>query len=229
MLRIFCGVGQDLSLRSGERKDPLNVRAQQVRLRIRDLRPGDWPEVAEIFEAGIRTRNATFETVVPAWEEWNAGHLARPRLVAVEGGDSAVVGWAALAPVSARACYAGVAEDSVYVARGRQGRGVGRTLLERLVRDAEAAGLWTIQTSIFPENRASLAVHLRCGFRIVGIRERIARLDGAWRDSLLLERRAGAVPSQTPTHPGNETSRVAAAGAQDCADFAPISGSAGTA
>jgi L-amino acid N-acyltransferase YncA len=198
-------------------------------IEIRDLRPGDWPEVAEIFEAGIRTRNATFETAVPAWEEWDAAHLARPRLAAVEDGSGAVVGWAALAPVSARACYAGVAEDSVYVARGRQGRGVGRALLERLVSDGEAAGLWTIQTSIFPENRASLALHLRCGFRVVGIRERIARLDGVWRDTLLLERRAGAVPSQTPAHPGTETSRVAAAGARDCADFAPISGSTGAA
>jgi L-amino acid N-acyltransferase YncA len=192
---------------------------------IRDLRPGDWPEVAEIFEAGILTRNATFETVVPAWEEWDAAHLPRPRLVAVEGGGGggAIVGWAALAPVSARACYAGVAEDNVYVAGRQQGRGVGRALLERLVRDGEADGLWTIQTSIFPENRASLALHLRCGFRVVGVRERIARLDGVWRDTLLLERRAGAVPSQTPTHPGYETSRVAAAGARNCADSAPIS------
>jgi L-amino acid N-acyltransferase YncA len=190
---------------------------------IRGLRPGDWPEVAEIFEEGIRTRNATFETVVPAWKEWDAAHLPSHRLVGVEGG--AVVGWAALAPASAsaRACYAGVAEDSVYVACERQGRGVGRALLERLVRDAEAAGLWTIQTSIFPENRASLALHLRCGFRVVGVRERIARLDGAWRDTLLLERRAGAAPSRTPTHPGYETSRVAADDARDRADSASIS------
>jgi L-amino acid N-acyltransferase YncA len=191
---------------------------------IRDLRAGDWPEVAAIYAEGIRTRNATFETAVPAWEEWDAAHLARHRLVAVESG--VVVGWAALSPTSARACYAGVAEDSVYVARGWEGRGVGRGLLERLVRDAEAAGLWTIQTSIFPENRASLALHLRCGFRVVGVRERIACLDGVWRDTLLLERRAEAVPSQTPTHPGDETSRVAGEGARDCADFMPISSGA---
>ena len=191
---------------------------------IRDLRPGDWPEVAEIFEAGIRTRSATFETVVPAWEEWDPAHLPGHRLVAVEEG--AVVGWAALAPASTRACYAGVAEASVYVARERQGRGVGRALLERLVRDAEAAGLWTIQTSVFPENRASLALHLRCGFRVVGVRERIARLDGVWRDTLLLERRDRAVPSPTPTHPGDQTSRVAAEDARDRADSAPISGGA---
>ena len=190
---------------------------------IRDLRARDWPEVAAIYEVGIRTRNATFETVVPAWKEWDAAHLPSHRLVGVEGG--AVVGWAALAPASAsaRACYAGVAEDSVYVACERQGRGVGRALLERLVRDAEAAGLWTIQTSVFPENRGSLELHLRCGFRVVGVRERIASLDGVWRDTLLLERRAGAVPSLSPTHPGEQTLRVAAAAAPNRADSAPIS------
>jgi phosphinothricin acetyltransferase len=190
-------------------------------LKIRHLRPGDWPEVAGIYEAGVATRNATFETAVPSWEEWDGRHLARPRLVAVETG--AVVGWAALSPASARACYAGVAEDSVYVAPGRQAQGVGRALLEELVTRSEAEGLWTLQTSIFPENRASLALHLRCGFRVVGVRERIAQLDGVWRDTVLLERRAGAVPSQTPTHPGDETSRVAAESARDCADFMPIS------
>jgi L-amino acid N-acyltransferase YncA len=199
--------------------------AARPAIEIRDLRPGDWPEVAEIYEEGIRTRNATFETVVPAWEEWDARHLPRPRLVAVEG--DVVVGWAALAPASARACYAGVAEDSVYVARGRESRGIGSALLDALVAAAEAAGIWTIQTSIFPENPASLALHLRCGFRVVGVRERIAQLDGVWRDTLLLERRAGAVPSQAPTHPGEETSRVAAEHARDCADSAPISSAAG--
>jgi L-amino acid N-acyltransferase YncA len=195
--------------------------AHQVRPQIRDLRPGDWPEVAAIYEVGIRTRNATFETGVPGWEEWDAAHLAGHRLVAVGGG--AVAGWAALAPASARPCYAGVAEDSVYVADGWQSRGVGRALLERLVRDAEAAGIWTIQTSIFPENRASLELHLRCGFRVVGVRERIASLDGVWRDTLLLERRAGAVPSLSPTHPREQISRVAAGDTPDRADSAPIS------
>ena len=191
---------------------------------IRDLRPGDWPEVAVIYEAGIRTGDATFETAVPAWEEWDAGHLPRARLVAVEGG--AVVGWAALSRVSARACYAGVAEDSVYVAPSRQGHGVGRALLEELVARAEVEGIWTLQTSIFPENRASLALHLRCGFRVVGVRERIAQLDGVWRDTVLLERRAGA-PSQTPTHPGEVPSRVAGEDARLCADLAPKGARAG--
>jgi L-amino acid N-acyltransferase YncA len=194
-------------------------------LKIRDLRPGDWPEVTVIYAAGVATRNATFETDVPPWEEWDARHLARPRLAAVETG--AVVGWAALSPVSARACYAGVAEDSVYVAPGRQGRGVGRALLEELVARSEAEGLWTLQTSIFPENRASLALHLRCGFRVVGVRERIGRLDGVWRDTVLLERRTGAVPSQSPTHPGERTSRVPRDGAHLCADLAPKARRAG--
>jgi L-amino acid N-acyltransferase YncA len=154
---------------------------------IRDLRPGDWPEVAAIYEAGIRTGHATFETDVPSWEEWNACHLAAHRLAAVQ--DGRVVGWAALAPASSRACYAGVVEESVYVAEEARGRGVGRALLERLIADAEQAGIWTIQTSIFPENRASLLLHESCGFRVVGVRERIGQLDGRWRDTVFLERR----------------------------------------
>jgi len=188
-------------------------------LEIRDLRPGDWPEVAVIYAAGVATRNATFETDVPSWEDWDARHLAQPRLVALEAG--AVVGWAALSPASPRECYAGVAEDSVYVAPGEQGRGVGQALLEELVARSEAEGLWTLQTSIFPENVASLALHQRCSFRVVGVHERIAQLDGVWRDTVLLERRAGAVPSQSPTHPGERTSRVPREGARLCADLAP--------
>ena len=197
------------------------ARVEAAAPEIRDLRPGDWPEVAVIYEAGIRTRDATFETAVPAWEEWDAGHLPRVRLVAVEGG--AVVGWAALSRISARACYAGVAEDSVYVAPNRQGHGVGRALLEELVARAEVEGIWTLQTSIFPENRASLALHLRRGFRVVGVRDRIAQLDGVWRDTALLERRAGPSPSQTPTHPGEVPPRVADEDARLCADLAPKS------
>jgi phosphinothricin acetyltransferase len=146
--------------------------------------------VAAIYEQGIRTGNATFETEVPAWERWDAAHLRSHRLVAESGGE--VVGWAALSPVSARACYAGVAEDSVYVDGEARGQGVGRELLTRLVEDAEEDGIWTIQSSVFPENRASLALHERCGFRVVGTRERIAQLDGAWRDTILIERRSTA-------------------------------------
>lgn len=148
-------------------------------------------EIAAIYEAGVAGRNATFETEVPSWDEWDLGHLAEHRLVAVEDGE--VVGWAALSPVSDRCCYAGVAENSVYVAPASHGRGVGRALLERLIEAAEAAGIWMIQTGIFPENTASLELHRRCGFRVVGVRERLGRLDGEWRDVVMLERRSSAI------------------------------------
>jgi len=135
----------------------------------------------------MATGDATFETEVPAWKEWDAAHLPQ-RLVARLGGD--VVGWAALAPVSDRCAYRGVAWDSVYVRRDLQGHGIGRLLLGGLVRDAEAADIWTLQAGIFPENRASLALHERCGIRVVGVRERLGTRDGRWRDVLLLERRS---------------------------------------
>ena len=148
----------------------------------------DWPAVEAIYADGITTGDATFETETPSWEAFDAGRLPDHRLVAVE--DGAVVGWAALSPTSTRACYAGVVEHSVYVAGSARGKGVGRALMETLVANADAAGLWTIQTSIFPENAASLALHERVGFRVVGRRERIAQLDGVWRDTILLERRS---------------------------------------
>jgi phosphinothricin acetyltransferase len=148
----------------------------------------DWPAAAAIFEQGIRTRNATFEAEAPAWADWDAAHLAEPRLVAVE--RDGLAGWAALSPVSSRRCYAGVAEVSVYVAEEERGRGVGRRLLDELVRRAEEGGIWTLQAGVFPENEPSLRLHERCGFRRVGVRERIGRLDGAWRDVVLLERRS---------------------------------------
>jgi len=155
---------------------------------IRPMTPEDWPAVEEIYAEGIATGDATFETDTPRWQEFEVRHLDGHRLVAV-GGDR-VVGWAAVSPTSTRACYEGVVEHSVYVARDCRGRGIGRILLEALVRSTEEAGIWTIQTSVFPENTASLALHERVGFRVVGRRERIARRDGVWRDTLLLERRA---------------------------------------
>ena len=164
--------------------------ATKTRVEIRDLRPGDWPEVAAIYADGIATRNATFETDVPSWEAWDASHLPQ-RVVAVDG--SRVLGWSALSAVSERCCYAGVAEVSVYVAADAQGHGVGRALLEALIVRAEAAGMWTLQAGVFPENVASVALHERCGFRVVGSRERIGQLDGFWRDVVLLERRSRRV------------------------------------
>jgi L-amino acid N-acyltransferase YncA len=155
---------------------------------IEPLRPHDWPAVRAIYEAGIATGDATFETAAPAWEAWDAAHLPEHRLLAREGGR--VLAWAALAPVSDRCAYAGVAEDSIYVAPQAQGRGVGRALLAALIASAERAGIWTVQTGIFPENQASVRLHQACGFRVVGVRERLGRLHGRWRDVLLLERRS---------------------------------------
>jgi L-amino acid N-acyltransferase YncA len=152
------------------------------------MAPADWPIVAEIYEQGIEDGDATFEVAVPSWAEWDASHLRRHRIVARVGEE--VAGWAALAPVSDRCAYRGVAWDSVYVRREARARGIGQLLLERLVRDADAAGIWTLQAGIFPENAASIALHQRCGFRIVGVRERLGRQDGTWRDVVLLERRS---------------------------------------
>jgi L-amino acid N-acyltransferase YncA len=160
-------------------------------IEIRELRRDDWPAVSAIYEEGIRSGDATFETEVPGWEGWDATHLERHRLVAYI--DNEVVGWAALAPISSRDAYAGVAEVSVYVAGARQGQGVGRGLLEALVESSERAGIWTLQAAIFPENEGSIALHRSCGFRTVGVRERLGRRDGVWRDVVLLERRSPAV------------------------------------
>jgi phosphinothricin acetyltransferase len=156
-------------------------------LLIRELRPDDYAAVAAVYEEGIRTGNATFETAAPSWEQWNERHLPEPRLVAEEEGG--VVGWAALVPYSRRGCYSGVAENSVYVAGRARGRGVGYGLLRELCVRADGLGIWTIQAGVFPENEASVALHERCGFRRVGVRERIGQLDGVWRDVVLLERR----------------------------------------
>ena len=154
---------------------------------IRPLVRDDWGSVARIYADGLATGVASFELAVPAWEEWDAGHLATLRLVAeLEG---AVAGWLAAAPVSRRDCYRGVVEHSVYVDEAMWGRGVGRALLERLVADAPAHGIWTIQTSIIASNGPSLRLHESVGFRVVGRRERIAERDGVWHDTLLLELR----------------------------------------
>jgi len=160
-------------------------------LSIRSFDESDWPAVLLIYRQGIATGRATFETDAPGWDKWNASHLAAPSLVAVV--DDQVVAWAALSPVSARSVYAGVAEVSIYVADGCRGRGIGRRLLEALVEAAERAGFWTLQGGIFASNAPSIRLHLSCGFRIVGTRERIGSLAGAWHDVVLVERR-----SQTP-------------------------------
>jgi L-amino acid N-acyltransferase YncA len=156
---------------------------------IVDLQPEHWPAVARIYAEGLDL--GTFEEQVPSWDEWDAGHLPAPRLVALDSAD--VTGWAALTPVSQRECYRGVTENSVYVARATRGRGIGRALLEELVRRADDVGVWTIQAGILAGNDPSIALHARCGFRIVGTRERIARKRGEWRDVVLMERRSALV------------------------------------
>jgi phosphinothricin acetyltransferase len=144
--------------------------------------------VRVIYLEGIATGNATFETSAPEWETWDAAHLPHGRLVARADGE--IAGWAALSPISSRCVYAGVAEVSVYVAATARGSGTGRALIAALIEASEAAGIWTLQAGVFPENTASLALFEKSGFRLVGRRERIGRLDGRWRDTLLLERRS---------------------------------------
>jgi L-amino acid N-acyltransferase YncA len=155
---------------------------------IGSMRPQDWDYVRAIYIEGITTGQATFETEAPDWERWDAGHLPQCRLVARNG--DVVLGWAALSPVSRREVYAGVAEVSVYVSASARGLGVGGALMRALIKASELHGLWTLQSSIFPENHASVALHLKHGFREVGRRERIARHHGVWRDTVVLERRS---------------------------------------
>ena len=159
---------------------------------VEKMLPAHWPEARAVYQEGLATGDATFETEAPDWERWDASHLRACRLVALDAGGR-VAGWAALSPVSARRVYAGVAEVSVYVGAAFRGRGLGRALLEALVRESEAEGIWTLQASIFPENVASVALHKSCGFREVGRRERVGKLKGHWRDTVLLERRSRTV------------------------------------
>jgi len=157
-------------------------------LAVVSLEPGHWEVVRRIYLEGIETRNATFETTAPTWEDWDRSHSSGLRVVATRAGE--VVGWAALSPVSDRCVYGGVAEESVYVTAAERGKGIGRLLLEALIRLSEDAGVWTIQTGIFPENTASIRLHESVGFRVLGIREKLGKLDGVWRDVAFLERRS---------------------------------------
>ena len=153
----------------------------------------DAQAVLEIYKKGLETRNATFETEVPSWEDWDKSHHSFCRFVFVESGS--VAGWVGLSPVSTRACYCGVAELSIYVDPAFAGRGIGGELMAHAIKDSEINGIWTLHSSIFPENEATLNLHLKLGFRKVGIRQRIAMLEGRWRDTLILERRSNVVGS----------------------------------
>ncbi|MCS5719368.1 GNAT family N-acetyltransferase [Herbiconiux sp. CPCC 205763] len=167
-------------------------------LSIRPMQSSDWPEIEEIYRAGIATGNATFEAEPPSWEHFNSGKLDVGRLVAVDDAGT-VLGWVAASAVSSREVYRGVVEHSVYIAPAAANRGIGRQLVEAFIAATERAGIWTIQSSIFPENTASLALHDRAGFRRIGTRERIALMTygpwtGQWRDTVLIERRSAGSP-----------------------------------
>ena len=151
-----------------------------------------WPAVKAIYEAGMATGNATFETQAPAWEAWDQAHLGHSRLVAVNAAG-AVLGWAALSPVSSRCVYGGVAEISVYIGAEARGQGVGRQLLQALIADSEAHGIWTLQAGTFEENKASIGLLTQAGFRIIGHRERIGQHHGVWRNTVQMERRSPTV------------------------------------
>ena len=170
---------------------------EQSAVTIRPMRDGDWPAVQRIYREGIATGHATFESEAPDWERFNTSRLACHRLVG-EASDGGILGWAAVSPVSARPAYSGVVEHSVYIAAEARGKGLGASLLQALAESTERAGIWTIQASVFPENEASLKLHLANGYGVVGRRHRIARmthgpLAGQWRDTVLIERRSPAI------------------------------------
>ncbi len=165
---------------------------QSPEIILRPMREPDWPAVATIYAAGIATGNATFEAEPPSWTEFDSSRLVGHRYVAVTA-DDVVTGWVAVSPTSGRAVYQGVVEHSVYADPAQARRGIGRALLAKLIESTERAGIWTLQSGVFPENIASLALHSRAGFRVVGVRERLGRRDGIWRDVVLLERRSAVV------------------------------------
>jgi L-amino acid N-acyltransferase YncA len=151
----------------------------------------NYPEVARIYGEGLQTGTATFETTIPSWEKWDAGHLSFGRILAVE--KDHYLGWASLSPVSSRCVYGGVAEVSVYVSDSTRGKGVGEFLLKNLIEISEANNIWTLQSGIFRDNVASHKLHIKCGFREVGYKEKVGQLHGVWKDNVLLERRSKVV------------------------------------
>ena len=160
-------------------------------IEIKQMQPLHWNEVRRIYEEGLHTGNATFQTSAPEWEEWDKTHIQTGRLVAIENEN--ILGWAALTPVSGRCVYGGVAEISVYVSENARGKGIGKELLKSLIENSEANGFWTLQAGIFPENIASIKIHEATGFRIIGRREKIGQMNGQWRDTILLERRSQTI------------------------------------
>lgn len=163
-------------------------------VRIKPMLPEDWEQVKKIYESGIATGIATFETAAPGWEKWNNDHLPFGRLVAVENEE--IAGWAALSPISNRCVYGGVAEVSVYVAEKYKGKGIGRLLLQNLITESERNGIWTLQAGIFTDNIASVKLHEKVGFRVIGYREKIGKLNNTWKDNYILERRSNIVGTE---------------------------------
>ncbi len=160
---------------------------------IRAFQQADWPSVQTIYQQGIATKNATFQKQAKSWAEWHGSILPGCRLVAIDSERDTVVGWAALSSVSSRQVYTGVADVSIYISSTQQGQGVGRKLLQILITESEKNGFWTLQAGIFPENVGSIALHKKCGFREVGVREKLGQMDDVWRDVILLERRSQRV------------------------------------
>ena len=155
---------------------------------IRKMTQKDGPRVLEIYKMGIETGNATFETSIPCWEDWNSGHLKHSRFVYTDNGK--VLGWVALSPVSSRSAYEGVAEISIYIDTDTLGKGIGSLLIYQVITSSEEHGIWSLHSSVFPENTVTLKLHEKFNFRIIGTREKIAQIDGKWRDTILLERRS---------------------------------------
>ncbi len=158
---------------------------------IRNMQASDWEQVRQIYTEGIATGLATFETNAPNYEDWDSAHVSSCRLVAEE--DGAILGWAALSPVSSRCVYGGVGEVSVYISANSRGKGVGKQLLQQLIEESEKGGFWTLQSGVFPENKASIKLHEKVGFRYIGKRERVGKIHGVWKDNLLFEKRSRKV------------------------------------
>lgn len=160
-------------------------------MEIRVMQTSDWEQVSQIYAQGIATGFATFEQDIPSFQSWDQAHIDQCRLVAEEAGK--ILGWVALSPVSSRCVYGGVGEVSVYIASESRGKGVGKLLLQRLIEESEKAGFWTLQSGIFPENKASIHLHEKVGFRYIGKRERVGKINGSWKDNLLFEKRSNIV------------------------------------
>lgn len=158
---------------------------------IRELKARDWPSVKEIYQKGLDTGMASFETQAPSWEKWDAAHLDIGRILVQ--GPLEIMGWVALSPVSAREVYRGVAEVSIYIDPKYARKGLGYILFEKLIKESEKAGLWTLQSGIFRQNTASIKLHEKMGFRMIGYREKVAKRDGVWQDNMLMERRSKVV------------------------------------